>query len=113
MKWEHLNENENQNEKPRVKILGCKFEMGQIVATRGVAEFCDEKKIVLWPFLVRHSQCDWGDLPKSDIKANEQALKEDLRLMSVYYLPDKNKTKIWIITEADRSVTTILFPSEY
>lgn len=103
----------NDENKPKVHLIGTKFPLGQIVATRGVFEFCDEKKISLVPFLYKHPQGDWGDVPKEDAKANEQALKEDLRLMSVYYLPDESKTKIWIITEWDRSVTTVLFPEEY
>ena len=54
---------------------------------------------------------DWGDVCEEDRKENEFSLENHLRLFSVYHLGDG--TKIWIITEADRSVTTILLPSEY
>ena len=62
-------------------------------------------------FIIRHASGDWGDLSAEDWNENEFALDKDLRVLSVYYL--SNGTKIWIITEADRSVTTILLPSEY
>lgn len=94
-------------------IIESRFPLGQIVATRGVANYCDENKISLLPFLVRHSICDWGDICDDDKEVNAEALEHGMRLMSVYYLPDKMKTKVWIITEADRSVTTVLFPEEY
>ncbi len=61
--------------------------------------------------LRRHMKGDWGDLDKEDKQENELSLKEGYRLFSAYEatcLP-----KIWIITEADRSATTVLFPSEY
>jgi len=65
--------------------------------------------------LVRHSNGDWGDTCKADAKLNDDALEsgED-RLLSVYKFEEPGyENKIWIITEWDRSVTTILFPSEY
>lgn len=54
---------------------------------------------------------DWGDLCEEDRQANEDALNRDLRLLSSY--SDRNGTKFWIITEADRSLTTILLPEDY
>ena len=54
---------------------------------------------------------DWGELSESDRQANEHALKHDLRVLSAYTL--RTGERIWIITEGDRSVTTILLPSEY
>lgn len=91
-----------------------KFPMGQIVMTRGVndlvAENAEFSRFVT-DSLARHSRGDWGDLPPEDKKENEYALTRRLRLFSAYEKPPL--PKIWIITEADRSVTTILFPSEY
>ena len=62
------------------------------------------------PYLARHLAGDWGDLCEEDKAENELSLKEGFRLLSAY---ETEIGKIWIITEADRSVTTILFPSEY
>ena len=61
--------------------------------------------------LTRHAQCDWGDACREDKDANDSALRDGLRLLSVYH--DRNRLKFWIITEADRSATTVLFPDEY
>jgi hypothetical protein len=63
------------------------------------------------PFLVRHALGDWGDLCDEDRQSNSEALADDLRILSAYRLSDG--TKIWIITEADRSGTTVLLPEEY
>jgi hypothetical protein len=62
-------------------------------------------------FLARHASGDWGELDEHDRKANEHALEHGLRVLSVYTL--SSGEKIWIITEADRSTTTILLPKEY
>ena len=59
----------------------------------------------------RHVAGDWGEVGPADAAENELSLKEGLRLMSVYSL--KNGTKIWVITEADRSATTFLLPEDY
>jgi hypothetical protein len=61
--------------------------------------------------LARHLSGDWGDLDAEDVRENEFSLKEGFRLFSVYH--GANGTKFWIITESDRSVTTILLPSDY
>lgn len=61
--------------------------------------------------LGRHQSGDWGDLSAEDIKENEFSVKEGFRLLSAYKL--ETGVKVWVITEADRSVTTILLPSEY
>jgi hypothetical protein len=59
----------------------------------------------------RHVQGDWGELCDDDIRENGFSLQNGLRLLSAYRL--KDGTKIWVITEADRSVTTVLLPGEY
>ena len=61
--------------------------------------------------LDRHAQGDWGNLDREDWAENELALREGFRLFSVYL--SRNDVKFWIITEADRSITTILLPEEY
>ena len=61
--------------------------------------------------LLRHRLGDWGDCGKEDAAENEFALGERLRLFSVYR--DRHGTKFWIVTEADRSVTTVLLPDDY
>jgi hypothetical protein len=61
--------------------------------------------------LRRHLRGDWGELDREDRAANDQALLEGRRLLSAY--TTETGTKFWIVTEADRSVTTVLLPGEY
>ena len=98
-----------------VRIKGEKFEFGTLVFTRGVniqvADNSDFAKFVI-ESIGRHSRGDWGDMCAEDKAKNELALNQgDLRLFSAY--KKEGLPKIWIITEADRSLTTVLFPSEY
>jgi hypothetical protein len=90
-----------------------KFSLGRIAWTRGVNELvavdASFAKFVIYS-LKRHSNCDWGELSADDKQENDFSLGNHLRLLSSY---QHNDWKIWIITEADRSVTTILFPEEY
>ena len=62
-------------------------------------------------YLARHQSGNWGDIDAHDRKENQRSLEQGFRLMSVYSL--STGVKIWVITEADRSVTTILLPEEY
>jgi hypothetical protein len=87
------------------------FPLGRLVATPGALqalEACGEFPLT---YLARHLHGDWGDLDEHDCKANQSALEHDDRLPSSYKL--KDGTKLWIITEADRSSTTLLLPSEH
>lgn len=89
------------------------FNLGQQVMTRGVAALMSEDNAFAAEVsrsLARHKAGDFGDLSAEDLKENKFALKRQFRILSAYEIKPK---KIWIITEADRSVTTILFPSEY
>ena len=91
------------------------FQLGTLVMTAGVngevADNTDFSKFVL-KSLSRHKKGDWGDMSQEDKSENDLALKMgNLRIFSAYESPEL--PKIWIITEADRSVTTILFPDEY
>ena len=88
-----------------------KFSMGRVVATPGVLIALEECKENASAYLGRHQSGDWGEVPPEDLEENEFSLKNGFRLLSSYKLGDG--TKIWIITEADRSVTTLLLPSEY
>ena len=90
------------------------FELGGLYATRGVQQFSETHKDFdefVRKSLNRHIHCDWGELCDEDKELNDDALKNGERLLSKYDY-DKN-TSIYIITEWDRSATTILFPSEY
>ena len=82
------------------------FPPGQIVATPGVLSM----DIQPLEYLGRHLAGDWGELDPHDMRANKIALKDGYRLFSSYETPEG---KIWIITEHDRSITTLLLPSEY
>lgn len=86
------------------------FALGQIVATPTVLEHLEKHGINASDYLNRHVRGDWGDVPKADAAENDFALTRHLRLLSSYTVA---KERIWILTEADRSVTTMLFPSEY
>ncbi len=91
----------------------AKFELGTVYMTRGISDRIAEDEPFAewaWACLLRHASCDWGDLDPEDTKANDDALVNGDRLFSAY---KKNSDKIWIITEWDRSATTILFPDEY
>ena len=90
---------------------GPRFPMGRPVITPGAQAILDKAGISGVVLLARHIHGDWGDLPVEDPTANELALLTGQRLLSSYDLPGNGK--VWIITEADRSVTTILLPEDY
>ena len=86
------------------------FNLGQIVATSGAIEALAEVNCLPITLLNRHQSGDWGNLCDEDKAANNEALGNWDRLFSAYIIQD---VKFWVITEADRSATTILLPSEY
>lgn len=88
-----------------------KFPLGQVVSTPGVLDALARADQDPWVFIGRHMNGDWGEVDEHDRRENEISLREGCRILSAYTLSDG--TKIWIITEADRSVTTILLPEEY
>lgn len=92
-----------------VGTITYKFSLGKTLATREVADSIGSSEIQ--SFLSRHHQGDWGDLCDEDRNANEEALKVGSRFLSVYH--SKAGEKVYVITEADRSVTIVLFPEEY
>lgn len=87
------------------------FPAGRIVATPGALALMEQANKSPVEFLTRHLRGDWGDLCQDDKAENELSLKYGFRLMSSYQVMDTEK--LWIITEADRSVTTLLLPAEY
>jgi hypothetical protein len=89
-------------------IPETRFPLGRIVMTRNAADRLDAAAVQ--EALRRHASGDWGDICPEDACQNELSLKEGLRLMSVY---GSGERKFWIITEADRSVTTVLIPDDY
>ena len=88
-----------------------RFPLGRIVATPGALRACDEAGQEPIAFLQRHVVGDWGELDAEDWQRNDLAVVEGSRILSAYTL--SNHTKIWIISESDRSVTTVLLPEDY
>ena len=88
-----------------------KFSLGQIVATPAALKAIHEAGQTPFFFLQKHHAGDWGEVCSEDGKLNDEALTQGYRLVSAYRT--LLNERIWIITEADRSATTILLPSEY
>ena len=88
-----------------------KFPLGRIVATPGALAALAAAGQQPHEFLARHLRGDWGELSEEDRRENELSLRADFRLLSAYQT--RLGETLWIITEADRSVSTILLPSEY
>jgi hypothetical protein len=84
--------------------------LGKVVATPGALKLLLEAGEDPLRFLARHSSGDWGDLCAFDRRQNQIALREGLRVFSSY---ETTAGRCWVITEADRSVTTILLPEDY
>jgi hypothetical protein len=87
------------------------FPLGRLVATPGALKALEEAGQQPSALLSRHAVGDWGDLGEEDKRENEFSVTRYLRILSAYVLP--TGVKVWVITEADRSVTTLLLPDEY
>lgn len=87
------------------------FDLGQVVGTPGALHEITKAEQNPVEFLLRHQTGDWGELCDEDIEENERSVEQGFRILSAYKLD--TGVKVWIITEWDRSVTTILLPSEY
>lgn len=87
-----------------------KFQLGQVVATPGATRIMEENEILPTELLRRHLRGDWGEVDPEDWKTNDDSVANGLRILSSY---GKKEKRLWVITEADRSVTTILRPDEY
>jgi len=92
-------------------VTNAKFSLGHVVITPGALQAFHTAGDRIVPFLLRHVSGDWGELDEHDRRENQFSLQKGLRLLSAYRLSDG--TTIWVITEADRSVTTFLLPEEY
>lgn len=108
-----------------------RFALGRVVATPGALALMHATNSNPFVLLARHVTGDWGEIDPEDVITNEDALEHGLRVLSVYRLPlqaavekgaapaqpsqdaDEHDNRIWLITEADRSVTTLLLPEEY
>jgi hypothetical protein len=99
---------ENSHTRPNI---GARFPLGQTFITPGAQEALDMAGETAIQFLRRHMSADWGEVSEDDARENELSLREGFRLLSSYRTTKGQK--IWIITDADRSATTILLPSEY
>jgi hypothetical protein len=102
---------ENNAEEGEVHVTAGKFELGQVVATPGALSALEQSGEQPGEFLSRHASGDWGNVGEEDSKENEFSLEQGFRLLSSYKL--RSGTVIWVITEADRSSTTLLLPDEY
>lgn len=92
--------------------LKALFSLGQIVATPGALSALGDEGITADALLNRHVTGDWGEMTQEDKDENDLSLKEGFRVMSAYDLP-RTGQRIWVITESDRSATTLLLPDEY
>ena len=87
------------------------FPLGQIVGTPGALRALAKAEQHPLDLIIRHVTGDWGQLPKEDIEENERSVKEGFRIFSSYRL--NTGAKVWVITEHDRTITTILRPEDY
>ncbi len=93
----------------KCELLSESFPLGQmVITTNALKTLCPED---VYCGLRRHAACDWGELCPEDIEENNRSLQDGCRLLSAYR--DRRGVKFWIITEADRSVTTVLLPEDY
>ncbi len=100
-----------QNSNTTRTNIGARFALGQTFITPGAQEALEIAGETAIQFLRRHMSADWGEVSEEDARENELSLREGFRLLSAYRTVKGQK--LWIITEADRSATTILLPSEY
>ena len=100
-----------------IKIIVCfthkkpLFELGEVYITIGAKHTLHDLKIDPASLLVRHITGEWGELPHDDVAENNYAVKHGGQILSSYQV--SHEAKVWLITESDRSCTTILLPSEY
>ena len=87
------------------------FDLGQLVATPGALAAFEKSGQSPMDFISRHVSGDWGEIPEEDRKENQFSLEKGFRLMSSYRTSANDV--VWVITESNRSHTTLLLPSEY
>jgi hypothetical protein len=86
------------------------FPLGRLLITPAARDLLELQDLDPLLFAIRHGKGEWGDLDDEDKAENDLSVKEGFRILSAYVTP---MGRIWVITEADRSHTTILLPSEY
>ena len=93
------------------------FPLGNCHVTPGISTLVEQQALAIHEYLYRHQRGDWGNLTQEDATENETSLQQGSRIFSAYDVEGKNAgshaIKIWVITEADRSTTTVLLPEEY
>lgn len=87
------------------------FPLGRCIATHEAGDVLEKLGVSPFELIFKHQAGDWGTLAPEDKRANDEALKHGDRLLSAYYVAPN--VKVWVITEADRSATTVLLPEEY
>jgi hypothetical protein len=100
---------------PRQNTVGIAkrplFPLGHVCATPAAMDLMEQLSLSPLEFIVRHVFGDWGQVCQDDREANQAALQNGTRLLSAYELPGGQR--LWVLTEADRSLTTLLLPSDY
>lgn len=102
---------DHENPSPLSRQRRILFSLGQVVATPGALGLLDRHSLSAFSLLVRHATGDWGCVCPEDSLENERAVKNGCRILSAYEIAVGER--LWCITEWDRSVTTLLMPSEY
>ncbi len=92
--------------------MGQRFALGQLLATPAALELLGDLEISPSSLLERHMSGDWGEVCAADARENELSIRRGFRVLSSYPVGDDDE-RVWIITEADRSSTCLLLPSEY
>lgn len=92
--------------------MAALFPLGRVVATPGALEVLEDTRTDALDLLRRHAAGDWGEVPSEDARENRLSVREGFRVLSSYPVGEARE-KVWIITEADRSSTCLLLPSEY
>lgn len=105
-----MNAVHDQEPLPSLSTKTIYFPLGHLVATPGALELLDQAAVNASDLLQRHQHGDWGNVPPEDAEENELSVINGFRILSSYPVGDG---RIWIITEADRSSTTLLLPEEY
>ena len=106
--FESKTNGESNRQEEQIKPL---FQLGKLVGTPGALDAMENAKQSPFELLARHVTGDWGDLDDEDKKENELSVKEGFRILSAYKI--ETGVKVWVITEWDRSMTTILLPEDY
>jgi hypothetical protein len=92
--------------------MAALFPLGRVVVTPGALALLIDAGESPAKLLANHQSGDWGEVPPEDARENELSVREGFRVLSSYPI-GKDGAKVWIITEADRSSTCILWPEEY